>query len=104
MEVVEAASFDRVRLHERPGAILAQCIALRYMVPRSKFWCKGCSEQVCLCRVAQRSTQRPTRGPVMTQLTFGDAEYAGKRKRTKREIFLTEMEQDRKSTRLNSSH
>src|SRR3546814_19467863 len=29
----------------------------------------------------------------MTQLTFGDAEYAGKRKRTKREIFLTEMEQ-----------
>jgi len=29
----------------------------------------------------------------MTQLTFGDAEYAGKRKRTKRETFLAEMEQ-----------
>jgi len=29
----------------------------------------------------------------MTQLTFGDAEYAGKRKRTKREMFLAEMEQ-----------
>ena len=28
----------------------------------------------------------------MTQLTFGDAEYAGKRKRTRREIFLAEME------------
>jgi len=29
----------------------------------------------------------------MTQLTFGDAEYVGKRKRTKREKFLAEMEQ-----------
>ena len=29
----------------------------------------------------------------MTQLTFGDLEYAGKRKRTRREIFLAEMEQ-----------
>ena len=29
----------------------------------------------------------------MTQLTFGDAEYAGKRKRTRREIFLAEMDQ-----------
>lgn len=29
----------------------------------------------------------------MTQLTFGDAEYAGKRKRTRREVFLAEMEQ-----------
>src|SRR3546814_19355655 len=93
MKGVEAASFDGVLLHERPGAILAQCIALRYIVPRSKFWFKGCSEQVCLGRVAQRSTQRPTRVPVMTQLNFGDAAYAGKRKRNKREIFLTELEQ-----------
>jgi IS5 family transposase len=29
----------------------------------------------------------------MTQLTFGDLEYAGKRKRTGREIFLGEMAQ-----------
>ena len=29
----------------------------------------------------------------MTQLTFGDAEYSGKRKRTRREGFLAEMEQ-----------
>jgi IS5 family transposase len=29
----------------------------------------------------------------MTQLTFGDLEYSGKRKRTRREIFLAEMEQ-----------
>ena len=29
----------------------------------------------------------------MTQLTFGDLEYAGKRTRTRREIFLAEMEQ-----------
>ena len=28
----------------------------------------------------------------MTQLTFSDAEYAGKRKRTRREVFLAEME------------
>ena len=28
----------------------------------------------------------------MTQLTFGDAEYAGKRKRTRREVFLAEMD------------
>nr|WP_289242171.1 hypothetical protein [Xanthomonas phaseoli] len=26
------------------------------------------------------------------QLTFGDAEYDGKRKRTRREVFLAEME------------
>jgi hypothetical protein len=29
----------------------------------------------------------------MNQLTFGDAEYRGKRKRTRREVFLAEMEQ-----------
>ena len=29
----------------------------------------------------------------MNQLTFGDAEYLGKRKRTRREVFLAEMEQ-----------
>ena len=29
----------------------------------------------------------------MKQMTFGDAEYAGKRKQTRREIFLAEMEQ-----------
>ena len=29
----------------------------------------------------------------MTQMTFSDAEYAGKRKQTRREIFLAEMEQ-----------
>lgn len=29
----------------------------------------------------------------MTQLTFSDAEYAGKRKRTRREVFLAEMDQ-----------
>ena len=29
----------------------------------------------------------------MTQLTFGDAEYQGKRKRTRREVFLAEMDQ-----------
>ena len=29
----------------------------------------------------------------MTQLSFGDAEYAGKRKRTRREVFLSEMDQ-----------
>src|SRR4030095_7826361 len=29
----------------------------------------------------------------MSQLTFGDAEYAGKRKTTRREAFLTEMDQ-----------
>ena len=29
----------------------------------------------------------------MNQLTFGDAEYYGKRKRTRREVFLAEMEQ-----------
>ena len=28
----------------------------------------------------------------MTQLTFSDAEYAGKRKRTRREVFLDEMD------------
>ena len=28
----------------------------------------------------------------MTQMSFGDAEYAGKRKQTRREIFLAEME------------
>ncbi|MBO9965078.1 IS5/IS1182 family transposase, partial [Xanthomonas phaseoli pv. dieffenbachiae] len=27
------------------------------------------------------------------QLTFGDAEYNGKRKRTRREVFLAEMDQ-----------
>ena len=29
----------------------------------------------------------------MTQLSFGDSEYSGKRKRTRRERFLAEMEQ-----------
>lgn len=29
----------------------------------------------------------------MTQLTFSDAEYAGKRKQTRREVFLSEMDQ-----------
>lgn len=29
----------------------------------------------------------------MTQLTFSDVEYAGKRKQTRREVFLTQMEQ-----------
>lgn len=29
----------------------------------------------------------------MSQLSFGDAEYAGKRKRTRREVFLEEMDQ-----------
>ena len=29
----------------------------------------------------------------MSQLTFGDAEYAGKRKTTRREVFLEEMDQ-----------
>jgi transposase, IS5 family len=29
----------------------------------------------------------------MDQMSFGDAEYAGKRKRTRREIFLSEMDQ-----------
>ncbi len=29
----------------------------------------------------------------MTQMTFSDAEYAGKRKKTRREIFLAEMDQ-----------
>jgi len=28
----------------------------------------------------------------MSQMSFGDAEYAGKRKRTRREEFLAEME------------
>jgi IS5 family transposase len=28
----------------------------------------------------------------MSQMSFGDAEYAGKRKRTRREEFLGEME------------
>lgn len=28
----------------------------------------------------------------MTQLTFGDAEYSGKRKQTRREAFLAEMD------------
>jgi transposase, IS5 family len=29
----------------------------------------------------------------MSQMSFGDAEYAGKRKQTRREVFLSEMEQ-----------
>jgi hypothetical protein len=29
----------------------------------------------------------------MKQMTFGDAEYAGKRKKTRREVFLEEMDQ-----------
>jgi hypothetical protein len=29
----------------------------------------------------------------MSQTSFGDAEYAGKRKKTRREVFLEEMEQ-----------
>src|SRR5678809_47740 len=34
-----------------------------------------------------------TTGVHMSQMSFGDAEYSGKRKRTRREIFLGEMEQ-----------
>lgn len=34
-----------------------------------------------------------TTGMDMSQMSFGDAEYSGKRKRTRREIFLAEMEQ-----------
>src|ERR1700736_3733387 len=34
-----------------------------------------------------------TRDVRMSQMSFGDAEYSGKRKRTRREIFLAEMEQ-----------
>lgn len=29
----------------------------------------------------------------MSQISFADAEYAGKRKKTRREVFLEEMEQ-----------
>ena len=29
----------------------------------------------------------------MSQMSFGDAEYAGKRKKTRRELFLEEMDQ-----------
>lgn len=29
----------------------------------------------------------------MSQMSFGDAEYAGKKKRTRREVFLAEMGQ-----------
>jgi len=29
----------------------------------------------------------------MGQMSFGDAEYAGKRKKTRREVFLEEMDQ-----------
>lgn len=29
----------------------------------------------------------------MSQMSFGDAQYAGKRKQTRRELFLGEMEQ-----------
>ena len=29
----------------------------------------------------------------MGQISFSDAEYAGKRKKTRREVFLEEMEQ-----------
>jgi hypothetical protein len=29
----------------------------------------------------------------MSQMSFGDAEYAGKRKQTRREVFLAEMDQ-----------
>ena len=29
----------------------------------------------------------------MSQLSFSDAEYSGKRKKTRREVFLEEMEQ-----------
>ena len=29
----------------------------------------------------------------MTQMTFADAEYAGKRKQTRKELFLIEMDQ-----------
>ncbi|AKF48626.1 hypothetical protein PsyrB_26015 [Pseudomonas syringae pv. syringae B301D] len=30
---------------------------------------------------------------MMKQMTFADAEYAGKRKRTRKELFLIEMDQ-----------
>ena len=29
----------------------------------------------------------------MSQMSFGDPEYVGKRKQTRREVFLAEMEQ-----------
>ena len=32
-------------------------------------------------------------GRAMGQISFADAEYAGKRKKTRREVFLEEMEQ-----------
>ena len=32
----------------------------------------------------------------MSQISFADAEYAGKRKKTRREVFLEEMEQEMK--------
>ncbi|OLI93180.1 transposase, partial [Xanthomonas oryzae pv. oryzae] len=39
-----------------------------------------------------RQSHRRNRTTTM-QLTFGDAEYNGKRKRTRREVFLAEMDQ-----------
>lgn len=36
----------------------------------------------------------------MSQMSFGDSEYASKRKRTRRETFLAEMEQIIPSTVL----
>lgn len=35
----------------------------------------------------------PSAPPCMKQLSFADAEYAGKRKQTRRERFLIEMDQ-----------
>ncbi|OLG43983.1 transposase, partial [Xanthomonas oryzae pv. oryzae] len=40
----------------------------------------------------QRQSHRRN-GTTTMQLTFGDAEYNGKRKRTRREVFLAEMDQ-----------
>ena len=37
--------------------------------------------------------QRDKGRRAMSQMSFGDAEYAGKRKQTRREVFLAEMEQ-----------
>ncbi|MGV8659146.1 IS5/IS1182 family transposase, partial [Pseudomonas aeruginosa] len=36
----------------------------------------------------------------MKQMTFADAEYAGKRKQTRKELFLIEMEQKKTSKNL----
>src|SRR5678816_901399 len=39
-----------------------------------------------------RDVDDPNGGCAMSQISFSDAEYAGKRKKTRREVFLAEME------------